>query len=151
MSSRLSAACQAHVCMYVCVPLKICATNQGINQQAEAGLVQPHVFALSRVVQCCLMSSDVVRRRLLTCAVFCLCVTTCQAFYNGFMPNFARLGSWNVAMFLMLEQVRVFCWHADRAFQSTSTHVPLCSRLAGLTQCPATGAAPTFQQYPNQH
>jgi hypothetical protein len=28
-----------------------------------------------------------------------------QAFYNGFMPNFARLGSWNVAMFLMLEQV----------------------------------------------
>lgn len=29
-----------------------------------------------------------------------------QAFYNGFLPNFARLGSWNVAMFLMLEQVR---------------------------------------------
>jgi hypothetical protein len=28
-----------------------------------------------------------------------------QAFYNGFLPNFARLGSWNVAMFLMLEQV----------------------------------------------
>lgn len=27
------------------------------------------------------------------------------AFYNGFMPNFARLGSWNIAMFLMLEQV----------------------------------------------
>lgn len=34
-----------------------------------------------------------------------LCATL-QAFYNGFMPNFARLGSWNVAMFLMLEQVR---------------------------------------------
>lgn len=28
-----------------------------------------------------------------------------QAFYNGFLPNFARLGTWNVAMFLMLEQV----------------------------------------------
>lgn len=28
------------------------------------------------------------------------------AFYNGFMPNFARLGSWNVAMFLMLEQMK---------------------------------------------
>jgi solute carrier family 25 (mitochondrial uncoupling protein), member 8/9 len=30
-----------------------------------------------------------------------------QAFYNGFMPNFARLGSWNVAMFLMLEQMKI--------------------------------------------
>uniref|UniRef100_A0A383VSA3 Uncoupling protein n=1 Tax=Tetradesmus obliquus TaxID=3088 RepID=A0A383VSA3_TETOB len=29
------------------------------------------------------------------------------AFYNGFMPNFARLGSWNVAMFLMLEQMKL--------------------------------------------
>lgn len=28
------------------------------------------------------------------------------AFYKGFIPNFARLGSWNVAMFLTLEQVR---------------------------------------------
>jgi hypothetical protein len=31
------------------------------------------------------------------------------AFYNGFLPNFARLGSWNIAMFLMLEQVRWLC------------------------------------------
>ena len=29
------------------------------------------------------------------------------AFYSGFMPNFARLGSWNVIMFLTLEQVRL--------------------------------------------
>lgn len=35
----------------------------------------------------------------------CTCVCL-QAFYKGFVPNFARLGSWNVAMFLMLEQVR---------------------------------------------
>jgi solute carrier family 25 uncoupling protein 8/9 len=28
------------------------------------------------------------------------------AFYNGFLPNFARLGSWNVVMFLSLEKVR---------------------------------------------
>lgn len=28
------------------------------------------------------------------------------AFYKGFNANFARLGSWNVAMFLTLEQVR---------------------------------------------
>jgi hypothetical protein len=27
------------------------------------------------------------------------------AFYKGFLPNFARLGSWNVIMFLTLEQV----------------------------------------------
>jgi solute carrier family 25 uncoupling protein 8/9 len=29
------------------------------------------------------------------------------AFYNGFGPNFARLGSWNVVMFLTLEQVKM--------------------------------------------
>ena len=28
------------------------------------------------------------------------------AFYKGFLPNFARLGSWNVVMFLSLEKVR---------------------------------------------
>ena len=26
-------------------------------------------------------------------------------FYKGFLPNFARLGSWNCAMFLTVEQV----------------------------------------------
>lgn len=25
----------------------------------------------------------------------------------GFLPNFTRLGSWNVAMFLILEQVKI--------------------------------------------
>lgn len=29
-----------------------------------------------------------------------------SAFYNGFGPNFARLGSWNVTMFLTVEQVK---------------------------------------------
>ena len=28
------------------------------------------------------------------------------AFYKGFIPNFTRLGSWNVVMFLTLEQVK---------------------------------------------
>lgn len=28
------------------------------------------------------------------------------AFYKGFGPNFARLGSWNVVMFLTVEQVK---------------------------------------------
>ena len=34
-----------------------------------------------------------------------------KAFYSGFIPNFARLGSWNVCMFLTLEQVccRTLC------------------------------------------
>jgi solute carrier family 25 uncoupling protein 8/9 len=30
-----------------------------------------------------------------------------MAFYKGFMPNFGRLGSWNVVMFLTLEQVKI--------------------------------------------
>lgn len=29
------------------------------------------------------------------------------AFYKGFIPNFGRLGSWNVIMFLTLEQVQI--------------------------------------------
>lgn len=29
-----------------------------------------------------------------------------SAFYKGFVPNFGRLGSWNVVMFLTLEQVK---------------------------------------------
>ena len=29
------------------------------------------------------------------------------AFYKGFIPNFGRLGSWNVIMFLTLEQVKL--------------------------------------------
>lgn len=32
------------------------------------------------------------------------------AFYKGFLPNFGRLGSWNVIMFLTLEQVRIWIW-----------------------------------------
>eukprot|EP00210_Caulerpa_lentillifera_P008247 g7872.t2 len=30
------------------------------------------------------------------------------AFYKGFIPNFYRLGSWNVTMFLVLEQAKAF-------------------------------------------
>ncbi|KAK4760372.1 hypothetical protein SAY87_005265 [Trapa incisa] len=30
------------------------------------------------------------------------------AFYKGFLPNFGRLGSWNVVMFLTLEQAKKF-------------------------------------------
>lgn len=34
-----------------------------------------------------------------------LCLQGPLAFYKGFIPNFARLGTWNVIMFLTLEQV----------------------------------------------
>jgi hypothetical protein len=43
-------------------------------------------------------------------ALLLVVLVVLQAFYNGFMPNFARLGSWNVAMFLMLEQVGAGGW-----------------------------------------
>lgn len=39
-------------------------------------------------------------------------------FYNGFLPNFARLGSWNCAMFLTVEQVGYLSssvWTAERS------------------------------------
>jgi solute carrier family 25 uncoupling protein 8/9 len=29
-----------------------------------------------------------------------------MAFYKGFLPNYARVGSWNVVMFLTLEQIK---------------------------------------------
>lgn len=61
------------------------------------------------------------------------------AFYNGFMPNFARLGSWNIAMFLMLEQV-------GGGSQSIASYV--CA-VCGGDHCPtlhalAFGTAPCF-------
>ena len=31
------------------------------------------------------------------------------AFYSGFIPNFARLGSWNAAMFVTAEYVSPVC------------------------------------------
>ncbi|XP_033107801.1 mitochondrial uncoupling protein 2-like [Anneissia japonica] len=31
------------------------------------------------------------------------------AFYKGFMPNFIRLGSWNICMFVFYEQLKRFC------------------------------------------
>lgn len=35
------------------------------------------------------------------------------AFYKGFVPNFGRLGSWNVIMFLTLEQVKKVFTHSS--------------------------------------
>jgi Mitochondrial carrier protein len=45
------------------------------------------------------------------------------AFYKGFVPNFVRLGSWNVIMFLTLEQVFVIVVFAIyRVFICFSCH-----------------------------
>ncbi|KAL6885533.1 hypothetical protein ACP4OV_010312 [Aristida adscensionis] len=35
----------------------------------------------------------------------CHSITGVGAFYRGFIANFCRIGSWNVIMFLMLEQL----------------------------------------------
>lgn len=31
------------------------------------------------------------------------------SFYKGFTANFMRIGCWNIAMFLSLEQIKVWC------------------------------------------
>jgi solute carrier family 25 uncoupling protein 8/9 len=69
-------------------------------------------------VACCVGSPvDVVKSRVMGDSVgaykgfFDCVVKTARndglgAFYKGFIPNFGRLGSWNVVMFLTLEQVK---------------------------------------------
>jgi solute carrier family 25 uncoupling protein 8/9 len=69
-------------------------------------------------VACCVGSPvDVIKSRVMGDSIgkykgFADCVvqTVKQegmlAFYKGFIPNFGRLGSWNVVMFLTLEQVK---------------------------------------------
>lgn len=45
------------------------------------------------------------------------------AFYKGFIPNFGRLGSWNVIMFLTLEQVLPFDPYALDVKLSSATQL----------------------------
>lgn len=59
---------------------------------------------------------DVVKTRMMNAAVpykgFLDCVFKTMkhegplAFYNGFTANFMRIGTWNIAMFITLEQVK---------------------------------------------
>ncbi|CAI9098378.1 OLC1v1035012C3 [Oldenlandia corymbosa var. corymbosa] len=53
------------------------------------------------------MMGDSTYKSTLDCFVKTLKNDGPLAFYKGFIPNFGRLGSWNVIMFLTLEQVRV--------------------------------------------
>lgn len=52
------------------------------------------------------MMGDTVFKSTLDCFIRTLKNEGPSAFYKGFLPNFGRLGSWNVIMFLTLEQVR---------------------------------------------
>jgi solute carrier family 25 uncoupling protein 8/9 len=59
---------------------------------------------------------DVVKTRMMNKAVhyngFIDCVRTTMrnegpgAFYNGFTANFMRIGTWNIVMFITLEQIK---------------------------------------------
>lgn len=50
-----------------------------------------------------------------------------MAFYKGFLPNFGRIGSWNVVMFLTLEQVSIPS--VFLTFQTETFFHYICSNL----------------------
>ncbi|XP_074290184.1 mitochondrial uncoupling protein 2-like [Silene latifolia] len=52
------------------------------------------------------MMGDSTYRNTIDCFIKTLKNEGPLAFYKGFLPNFGRLGSWNVIMFLTLEQVK---------------------------------------------
>ncbi|CAN6692880.1 unnamed protein product [Malus baccata var. baccata] len=52
------------------------------------------------------MMGDSTYKNTFDCFVKTLKYEGFLAFYKGFLPNFGRLGSWNVVMFLMLEQAK---------------------------------------------
>ncbi|KAJ6797415.1 mitochondrial uncoupling protein 1-like [Iris pallida] len=52
------------------------------------------------------MMGDSIYKNTLDCFITTLKNDGPLAFYKGFIPNFGRLGSWNVIMFLTLEQVK---------------------------------------------
>ncbi|KAK4359518.1 hypothetical protein RND71_021747 [Anisodus tanguticus] len=54
------------------------------------------------------MMGDSVYKNTFDCFFRTLKYEGSLAFYKGFLPNFFRLGSWNVIMFLTLEQVKKF-------------------------------------------
>ncbi|PRQ54804.1 putative mitochondrial carrier domain-containing protein [Rosa chinensis] len=53
------------------------------------------------------------------------------AFYKGFIPNFGRLGSWNVIMFLTLEQVQVSTLEND-LWPRNFKYTPLITQYTSL-------------------
>ncbi|WZY75531.1 hypothetical protein YC2023_021915 [Brassica napus] len=52
------------------------------------------------------MMGDSTYRSTIDCFIKTMKTEGIMAFYKGFLPNFTRLGTWNVVMFLTLEQVK---------------------------------------------
>lgn len=50
-----------------------------------------------------------------------------MAFYKGFLPNFTRLGTWNVVMFLTLEQVNRLFFYSHFLFDDDDDQFGFCS------------------------
>ncbi|XP_057509724.1 mitochondrial uncoupling protein 2-like [Actinidia eriantha] len=59
------------------------------------------------------MMGDSIYKSTLDCFIRTLKTEGPFAFYKGFLPNFGRLGIWNVIMFLTLEQAKKFFVTAD--------------------------------------
>ncbi|KAM5552171.1 hypothetical protein ABKV19_026840, partial [Rosa sericea] len=55
----------------------------------------------------------------------------------GFIPNFGRLGSWNVIMFLTFDQLLRICNFADGVFniRGNSFHIRIFCRQCLLEAC----------------
>lgn len=72
-----------------------------------AGFVAVCVGSPVDVVKSRIMGDNTGRfKGVLDCFVKTFTTEGPAAFYKGFLPNFGRLGSWNVAMFLTLEQMK---------------------------------------------
>ena len=64
-----------------------------------------------------------------------------KAFYSGFMTNFARMGSWNVCMFLTLEQVLPSLCQLFRAMAARSVAHKRRLQLSSSLRCFPQGQA----------
>ncbi|XP_057843226.1 mitochondrial uncoupling protein 1 [Cryptomeria japonica] len=73
-----------------------------------AGFVAVCIGSPVDVVKSRMMGNSKAYKGTIDCFVKTLKNDGPLAFYKGFIPNFGRLGSWNVIMFLTLEQVKKF-------------------------------------------
>ena len=84
----------------------VCGGALGGPQGLGAGFVAVCVGSPVDVVKSRVMGSKGQYTGMLDCFVKTFQKEGLPGFYKGFLPNFARLGSWNVVMFLSLEQAR---------------------------------------------
>ncbi|RXI04269.1 hypothetical protein DVH24_038543 [Malus domestica] len=101
--------CSAFAACFAETILKIPGSTDNILTHILAGL-GAGFFAVSigspvDVVKSRMMG-DSTYKNTFDCFVKTLKYEGFLAFYKGFLPNFGRLGSWNVLMFLMLEQAK---------------------------------------------